>query len=505
MNPSTGDKAQQLKVAAVANGDEFCFDPEAVCAEMRRAQEGWAATTVSERLQVIRRFRHLLVEHAEAVAQSAMAPNHRALAEILTAEVIPLADACRFLERRAEKILSPRHVGRWGRPLWLGGVSSDIRREPFGLVLIIAPSNYPLLLPGVQTLHALVAGNAVLLKPGADGSRAARVFGRLLQTAGLAASLVQILSENPDAGQTAIRAGVDKIFFTGSAVTGAQILAQLAPRTVPSTMELSGCDAVIVRADADLDLAVCALTFGLRLNSGQTCIAPRRVFVARSVATEFEGRLTQAFARCTPVSFSPAQRERLSPLLHQALHSGAHLLAGKILPDRQLVGPMVLAGIKPPLPLLTEDIFAPLLMVVTVADDDEAVAFANDCPYALGATIFSRDHAAIHSLTSRLNVGLVLVNDMIAPTADARLPFGGRKLSGFGVTRGPEGLLEMTQTKVITHRSGDWRPHFDELRDNDADLFKAYLMAAHGSGWRARLKAMKKMLSAAWQRKEKSP
>ena len=145
---------------------------------------------------------------------------------------------------------------------------------------------------------------------------------------------------------------------------------------------------------------------------------------------------SQALCDHWPVPFSPTQRERLSPLLQQALAQGAHFLSGKIQPSGDIIGPVVIAGAKPALPLLREDIFAPLLTILTVADDDEAMAFANDCSYALGATIFTRDEMVAHSLAARLNVGGVIINDLIAPTADARLPFGGRKLSGFGLTRG---------------------------------------------------------------------
>jgi len=494
MNPSTREKPQQLKVTGFADGGDFLFDAASACADMRRAQATWAMASVRTRLQVIRRFRHLLAEQAESVAISAVGSGQRPIAEILTSEIVPLAAAGQFLECAAGRVLAPRRVGRRGRPLWLGGVSSVIHREPFGLVLVIAPSNYPIFLPGVQVLQALAAGNAVLLKPGPGGTAATHELARLLNAAGLPASLLRVLPELPEAAQAAIRAGVDKVFFTGSATTGAKILAELAPLAIPSAMELSGCDAVIIRADADLELAVRALVFGLRLNSGQTCIAPRRVFLARPVATEFEGRLAQALADCAPVAFSPAQRECLSPLLLEALAQGAHFLSGKIQPGGDVIGPVVIAGAKPSLALLREDVFAPLLTILTVADDEEALALANDCPYALGATIFTGDETVARSLAARLNVGGVMINDLIAPTADARLPFGGRKLSGFGLTRGPEGLLEMTTTKVVIQRKGQWRPHYDAPQADDVDLFRAYLDTAHGADWRVRLDGLRRMI-----------
>lgn len=485
-----------------ADGNDFVVATNSAGDEMRRAQATWAAVSVRSRLQIIRCFRHLLAAQADSVAIAAVGAGQRPAAEVLTAEIIPLADAGRFLERAAEQLLAPRRVRRRGRPLWLDGVTSAVHREPFGLVLVIAPSNYPLFLPGVQVLQALVAGNAVLLKPGPGGTGAARELARLLNAAGLPAALLRVLPELPEAAQAAIRAGVDKVFFTGSASTGSKILAQLAPLAIPSAMELSGCDAVIIRADADLELAVRALVFGLRLNSGQTCIAPRRVFVARAVATEFEGRLAQALAAGPLVTLAPEPRERLAALLRDALAQGAHFLSGHIQPNGDIVGPVVVAGVKPSLPLLREDIFAPLLAILTVADDEEAIALACDCPFALGATIFARDKIAAGSLAARLKVGGVVINDLIAPTADARLPFGGRKLSGFGLTRGPEGLLEMTTTKVVSQRSGRWRPHYDAPRPADAALFRDYLGLVHGGGFRHRWDSFRKLIANILRRKK---
>ncbi|HYG35445.1 MAG TPA: aldehyde dehydrogenase family protein, partial [Clostridia bacterium] len=160
----------------VVASEESGFDPLIVPAdslrEARTAQEDWALVSVPERLQVIERFRHLVAEHAAELADVSFPHNSRPKAEILVSEVLPLADACRFLEREADSMLAPRFFGEKGRPMWLFGTTAQVHREPLGVVLIIAPSNYPIFLPGVQVLQALVAGNAVLLKPGRHGSPA---------------------------------------------------------------------------------------------------------------------------------------------------------------------------------------------------------------------------------------------------------------------------------------------------------------------------------------------
>ena len=247
------------------------------------AQPGWAATRLRDRLHLIRRTRHAIACRAGELAAAVVRPQRRSVADVLVAEVLPLADSCRFLEREAEEILAPRRLSARSRPLWLRGVSVEVRHEPLGVVLVIGPSNYPLFLPTVQALQALTAGNAVILKPGKGGLSAAMAMAQVLETAGLDMRLFRVLPEAPDGARLAIATGVDKVLLTGSVGTGAAVLAELAPHLTPATLELSGCDAAFVRDDADLELAARALVFSLRLNAGATCIAPRRVFVARSV------------------------------------------------------------------------------------------------------------------------------------------------------------------------------------------------------------------------------
>ena len=470
----------------------------------RLAQKNWAAKQISARRKIFRRVRLLIAEQSESLALAANVARHHPLAEILTAEVLPLAEACRFLERMAEKILQPQKPGRRGRPFWLGGIHSEIHREPHGVVLVIGPGNYPLFLPCVQALQALAAGNAVLLKPGFGGATAAFAFTELLAEAGIDENLCQVLPEAAEAASCAIQIGVDKVVVTGSATTGEAVLYQCAKTMTPATVELSGCDAVFVRADADLDLVVRALAFGLRLNNSATCIAPRRVFVHRSLATELEGRLAEQFQTGNRVEISSFTNPHWLPLITEALHGGAHLLAGNVPQEGSFHTPLIFAGIKPSMQLVQEDIFAPVISLITVADDDEALAFATQCPYALGATIFSRDESAARALAARVRAGVVVINDLIVPTADPRLPFGGRGRSGFGVTRGAEGLLEMTAPKVVTIRRGNSRRHFDESQPGDAELFTAYIQAAHTSGWRNRLAALKKLFHSLKQRSTKS-
>ena len=489
----------------------------------RSAQMRWARTPMVRRLELIRELRRLLAENAVALSEASAASRNRPAVESLLAEVLPLAEGCRFLEREAEKILAPRRPGRRGLPLWLMGVDSEIHRDPLGVVLIIGPGNYPLLLPGAQLIQAVVAGNAVLLKPGVGGTPAARVLCELIIRAGFDPQLVTLLPESSAAGRIAIEARPDKIIFTGSAATGEIILGQLASELIPATMELSGCDAVIVRDDANLDLVVKALTFGLTLNDGATCMAPKRVFISASRVTELEGRLTElrssrreeALTKKSAVGnrqsamsqslLTSAATNKLCPLLADALALGAHIIAGEIRADGTVLTPLVLGGVSPASALLRADIFDAVLCLVTVADDHEAIHRVNDCPYALTASIFSRDESAARALALQINAGSVCINDLIVPTADARLPFGGRGRSGFGSTRGAEGLLELTTPKVVSVSRSKFRPAFDPPHHDDEQMFQAYLKLTHGRGLKSRCAALVSLVKIISRRSKSSP
>ena len=431
----------------------------------RDAGAAWAATPIRERLAVIRRARRLMAARAETLAATVARPA----ADTLVAEVLPLLEAARFLERRAASLLAPRRL-RGGRPLWLFGVTAWIRREPLGVVLILAPGNYPLFLPGAQALQALAAGNAVCLKPAPEGAEAAAAFAAVIHDAGMPPGVLQVLG--PDDGPAAVAAGFDHIVLTGSAETGVRVLQAAAPLLTPCTMELSGADAVFVLPGAGLDLVARCLAYGLRLNGGATCIAPRRVFVPRDVAAELERRLLALLPAIPDAATPPAIAARLDALLAEAVAAGARLHhAG---PGR----PAVLLGAAPGMALLRQDVFAPWLALVPVDDAEQALRLDALCPFALGASIFG-PAATARAFADRVRAGSVCVNDLIVPTADPRLPFGGSGRSGFGRTRGTEGLLAMTAAKTISLR-GRFRPHLEPAAPPDAGRFAGMARLLHG-------------------------
>ncbi len=305
------------------------------------AQPTWAALGLVARLEVVARFRARLAAEAGSLAASI---DCRPQAETLAAEILPLLECCRFLERRAAAVL--RSKRRRHAPLWLRGTAVETVREPFGTVLIVAPSNYGLMLAAVQALHALTAGNAVIVKPAPGSAEVLERFAALLAASGLPDGTLTIAAASPQIARSLLASGVDKLVFTGSSATGRQLLAAAAENLVPATLELSGWDACIVLDDADVERVAVALTFSLTLNSGRTCVAPRRVIAARETCDALE-RLVGAAAGRQPVAFDSRSAALVPAFVEDALRKGARLVSGPANDAARAVGPLILAGVTP--------------------------------------------------------------------------------------------------------------------------------------------------------------
>lgn len=467
-------------IDAAPEHPEGPFDTASAISSARVAQREWVRLSIADRLKPIREFRHFIAGEPCMLAAWCNRDN---MAESLSAEVLPVLDACRFLEKTAAKALKPKRLSGRGRSAWLRGVSVELQRDPFGVVLIVAPSNYPLMLPGIQALQALVAGNAVVWKPAAGCSDAAVRFREFLTGAGLDERLLTVLPDTVEAVEAAIESGVDKVVLTGSAPTGRAIQSLLAEKLVPSTLELSGCDAMFVTPTANLNRAVKCLVMGLTFNGSRTCIAPRRVFVDEAVVCQFEQQLVRALTARDDGTVLGASE----PQVGDAIAAGATLVHDS---------PVVLTGVTPDMDIAKADVFEPITSIMPYRTIEDAIEMNNKCPYALGATVFGSDDATLAELVGRIDAGCIVVNDMIVPTADPRVPFGGRKQSGFGITRGAAGLEEMTQVKAIVRQRSSFLPHLDEPTPVDADVLAGLIQTLHAPGLFGRMKNSVGLLKA---------
>ena len=322
-----------------------------------------------------------------------------------------------------------------------------ILRRPHGVVGVIGPWNAPLTLSLGDAIHALVAGNAVVVKPSEITPLAVSRAIRAMQE-GLPADVLQVVTGAGAAG-TALVDHVDMICLTGSPGTGRRVMERAAARLTPVLLELGGKDPMIVLEDANLERAANAAVWGGFFMTGQVCMSVERIFVVESVADSFVARLVEKASRlrvgpgATDVDLGPlttaTQLGIVERQVEEARAAGARVLTGggrRADLGPQFYAPTVLDRVTPEMRVMREETFGPVVAVVRVRDEDEAIALANETPFGLNASLWTADLARGRRLAERLQSGCVCINDCILNAGDAELPFGGVKQSGIGVRHG---------------------------------------------------------------------
>lgn len=450
----------------------------------RVAQQAWAARSVSERLRPIAALRARLASDPHTLAEVISADIGKTRFEAIGAEVLPTAEACAFLLARAHDLLKPRKEKLRGTLPFSG--SAYVHHLPWGVVAGLVPWNYPLFLCAGSALNALAAGNAIVMKPSPRAERTVRAFGEWLWVAGIPQDLAPVLDSSDDTGRALVASPlIDRIVFTGSSRTGRSVLVAAAQNLVPATIELSGFDAVFVLRDADLNLAAAAVSFGMRLNAGRTCVCPRRVFVEKAVAEPFVNLLSARLSRKLLAPMDPQTLKEANELAEKlSAIPGVKPLNGWQAGDREKA--LVVIGGAEAL-AAAQGNFVPAVVISPVENVEEALRLDSNSPYALGASIFTTRREAAESLASRLRAGMITVNECVAPAGEAALPFGGAGESGYGVRSGDEGLLEMTRPQAVSFARGTFRPHHDAEGEAEAFLL-ALLHARHSGSFFGRMK-----------------
>ena len=448
------------------------------------AQAPWAARPISERLKPIAALRARLAHDPAELAGIVAREIGKSPFEALAAEVIPTAETCAFLMRRAERILAPRREPMRGTMPFSG--SALIRHVPWGVVAVLVPWNYPLFLCAASVLNALVAGNAVVMKASPRAKETVNAFARWLYAAGVPRELAPVLDSSDDTGRALVSSPlIHRIVFTGSSKTGRSVLHAAAENLTPVTLELSGYDAVHILPGANIELAAAAVTFGLRLNAGRTCVCPRRVFVDKSIAAPFTSLLGEKLSALELLSpMDPQTLREADELAAKLAASGGTSLNARQAGDalKALVysgGPATLAA--------AQGNFVPAIVVASVDSPDAGVKLDAASRYALGASIFAASNAAALEFSKKLPPGMIAVNECIMPAGEAALPFGGANESGYGVRSGVEGLLEMARPQTLGFARGSFRPHH-LAGPETTDLLRALLRARHAAGIAARVK-----------------
>ena len=331
------------------------------------------------------------------------------------------------------------------------------------MIGIISPWNYPFSIPATETLAALVAGNAVVLKPSELTPLVALELASLLHAAGVPEDVFQVVVGEGPAGAVLVHSPIDKLVFTGSVAIGKRIATAAAERLLPVVLELGGKDPMLVLDDADVDVASSAAVWGAFVNAGQACLSVERCYVHRSLYESFvkacaektkQLRVGNGMDAYTDVG--PMIQERqvriVESHVEDAKGRGARVVVGGTrLPELgvNFYAPTVLAGVTQDMRIMREETFGPLLPVMACADDDEAVRLANDSEYGLAASVWTRDAKRGERLARRIHAGSVMVNDVISCFGISEAPHGGVKASGVGRTHGRFGLDEMVRVKYL--------------------------------------------------------
>lgn len=489
-------------------------DLAAAVERARQAQPHWAARPVRERVALLRRLQQLLYARRHEVSEIITRENGKPRIEALLTEVMVSLDAIGYFARHAEPFLQPHYVPH-SNPA-LKAKRGYLWQEPYGVIGIISPWNYPLGIPLTQLVPALIAGNAVVLKPSELTPWTATTLAELIRAADIPPGVFEMVLGDGALGAALVVAGVDKLIFTGSVATGKKVMAAAAERLLPIVLELGGKDPMVVLADADLDVASSGAVWAGFTNCGQACLSVERVYVERAVADRFielcvakTKKLRLGNGLDPDVEIGPMIRERqvriVEEQLEDAVRQGARILSGGR--RREDLGgfffePTIVTGVHHGMRLMREETFGPVLPIEVVADAEEAIALSNDSAFGLAASLWTRDRRKARALAARFECGAVMVNDAASYYGICEAPHGGAKASGFGRTHSRLGLAEMVRVKyvdtdLLPRLRKFWWFGYDARLAEYVEGFFAFLF---DPDWRRRLRGLYSSAGSLWRK-----
>jgi len=418
--------------------------------QAHEAQRGWGALTHAQRADVLRPAAARLKAEARRLGELASREMGKPLPEAI-GEANYCADG--FAGELDEIVAALADIVREDKR-----VTSILRHAPLGVCAAITPWNFPLLMPHQSVLPALVAGNAVLLKPSEETTLVACEYAKILNEFLPAGVLTPVFGDGRE-GRALVLADVNLIVFTGSRETGKRIMADAGPGLKRVILELGGKDPLVVLDDADLDLAAAFAVRNSFRNAGQVCVSTERIYVAAGVRDDFLRKMlekTRALKQGDPrgegVNVGPMvnarQKAKVVAQIDAAIAAGATVLAGGEPREGNFVSPTILTDVDHRMEIMREETFGPVACVQAFASIDEAVRLANDTPFGLGAAVFGRDVARAGEVAERIHAGMVGINQGCGG-ADG-CPWVGVKESGYGFHSGPEGHRQFAQVRVIS-------------------------------------------------------
>ena len=504
LNPATGKRLGSMPIASPAD----------VAAAVKRAglaQNAWAQSSFVQRRAVLGHMLDHILDHIDELCAEVVQDSGKTYENALLGEIMPVCNKIRWVMRNGEKYLKPEYVPS-GLLLHKQG---RIEYRPLGVVACIVPWNYPFQNIFGSLVAPLMAGNAVIIKASEMVAWSTQRFQKILDEAlareGFSPDTVQIINGFGETGAALVRGGVQKILFIGSAGNGRRIIEGSAEHLTPVVMELGGKDPLIVCDDADLEQAVHSALGGCFINLGQNCIASERIIVQDGIHDRFVAevsRLAGALRQGTPAEpgrldvgamTSPQQVRIVDELVSDALANGARALVGGARPkdgNGNFYPPTVLVDVRPDMRIAREEVFGPVMLILRVENDEDAIALANNTDFGLQSSVFTRDRRRGERIAAALEAGATVINDFGLCYLNQDLPFGGVKHSGYGRMNGRDGLRAYTNAKaVLSDRFGfQIPPKLYPVRPGDYAKARSSLRLLFARRWRDKLAALLALL-----------
>lgn len=510
--PSPATETQTLDSLNPATGEVVGTVPtitpdqvQGIVDEVGAIQPAWAELTPDDRAGYLKRAASTLLDRIDEIAELLSAEQGKPISECYTMELIPSIDAIRWCAKEGPKILKDEKIG-YPQPFFKTK-RSKFHYQPIGVVGVIAPWNYPFTIPMQEIAIALMCGNGVVLKPASLTPLLGEAIQSIFEDAGLPQGLIRTVHGGGRIGDALTKSSAGKIFFTGSVPVGYKVGEECAKLMKGCVLELGGKDPMIVLEDANIDFAVSGAVWGGFSNAGQTCAGIERAYVRREVSEKFiEGVVAGAAAlkvgdpSLVDTEIGPMvsgdQYELVNELVEDAIKSGAERRCGGPVEVEgfeagNFIAPTVLTGVTHDMRIMKEEIFGPVLPIMVVDSDQEALDLANDSEFGLGASVWTRDRQRGERIAGRIESGMVWINDHMFTHGACQCNWGGVKDSGLGHSHSKFGFYECVEIKLVTYEPGLtrnfwWHPYDETL----SDAMKASAKLLYGKGGE-RIEALK--------------